>query len=144
MMSKTYLGNKYNFKWLRAWVKYPYTLEPHEEKAVKSFINYYMDLEKTSFGWFFEVYWKRDCWLSQNEINRLLKLVDEMETIQRVCFDSKEHLYIQNHPKYISGLFDESDGLEYFEVFENQRTGKPTLNIDYYPEEVEVEKVETD
>ena len=49
----------------------------------------------------------------------------------------KEGLHIENHLRYISRSFDEPDGLEYFEVFRDQRTGMPKLDINYFPEEEE-------
>lgn len=79
-MTKTYLGTNYDYDFLRSWINCPFTLEKHEDKAMREFIESHgLEIDKTDFGWFFEVYYRRDCWVSQSEIRALLKIVDEME-----------------------------------------------------------------
>ena len=47
----------------------------------------------------------------------------------------KEYLHIENHPRYISRLFEKPDQLEFFEVFRDQRTGLPAYDIGYFLED---------
>ena len=63
---------------MRAWIQSPYTLDDRETKAYKKFVKDH-GYEHSDFGWFFEVYYRRDCQLARSETNGLLKLVDEME-----------------------------------------------------------------
>lgn len=80
---KTYLGKEYDFDFLRAWIKCPFTLEKHEDKALRDFIESHgIEVEKSDFGWFFATYYLRNVQFAQSEIDCLLKLVDEMEIFQ--------------------------------------------------------------
>ena len=138
-MNKTYLGTKYNFDFLRSWIKCPFTLEKHEDKALRAFINSHIDLDKSDFGWFFEVYYRRDLFLSQNEINGLLKIVDEMESFEKFKFEDRHEIWMENHLRYIAKQMDTKDRVEFFEIAINQRKGLhyAKLDIEYYLEEEE-------
>lgn len=132
----TFLGDPLTYNHLRSWIECPYTLTDEETKAFRKFIESHgIDIDKTPFGWFFEVYYKRHLQLSQSEIDRVLKVVDEMEDIAHK-FTCNDYLHIENHLRYMTKqLMDyDDDGPEFFEVFRDQRTGQTRLNIDYYPE----------
>lgn len=76
----TFMGTPIDYDHLRAWIKAPYTLTDRETQGYREFIESHgIEIDKSDFGWFFEVYYRHDCQLSQNEINGLLKIVDEME-----------------------------------------------------------------
>lgn len=135
----TFMGKRMDYDTLRNWVKYPYTLSDRETEAYRKFItDHGVNIDKTPFGWFFEVYWRRDCQLASSEVDSLLKTVDELEAIY-IMFTCNDHLYMENHLRYMAKqLMDEEDRYEFFEVFRNQRTGKTTLISDeYFPEEEE-------
>lgn len=137
---RTFIGESMfekGFDVLRAWVNSPFTLTNIEAMAYKQFVKLHSRGKRTEFDWFFEVYWRRDCELSQNEINGLLKTIDDMEEQHRedeIVYLTKYECYLENHAYYLSRLFDDPKDLEFFEVFSDQRNSKIRVSIDYRPE----------
>lgn len=78
----TFLGVPLDYDILRAWIVSPFTLDKRETIVFKKFVKDH-GYEHSDFGWFFEVYWKRDCQLARSETEGLLKIVDEMEAFSK-------------------------------------------------------------